>query len=254
MALTEIQIRQAKAKEKDYKLHDEKGLFLLVKTTDARYWRFKYRFTGKEKLLALGVYPSVSLKKARQKTHDARKQRDNDIDPGLLKKTRKMSLVEAAANTFQEIALEWYAKESPNWSEAHREKQKWLLQKNLFPYIGKNPIKDISPPVLLAALRKIESRGALETTRRAKQVSGQIFRYAVVTGRAERDPSADIKGALKTPQTRHFSAITDPVRVGQLLRAIDDYHGSVTVRAALKACATGLCKTRRTTANGVGRS
>lgn len=233
MALTDTKIKQAKPQNKDYKLADEKGLFLLVKTTGAKYWRHKYRFLGKEKLLALGVYPEVSLKEARRRRDEARQLLDRQIDPSQQKKALKLSQVTSHANTFEAIANEWLEREKGNWSPAHTKKQQWLLEKNLFPYLGTAPISEITPPALLAALRRIESRGALETTRRAKQVAGQIFRYAVATGRAERDPSADLKGALKTPVTSHFAAITEPKAVGKLLTILEGYSGTPTVKAAL---------------------
>lgn len=159
---------------------------------------------------------------------------DNGTDPSAVRRAEKMARVESGANSFEVIAREWFAKEQSNWSPAHVKKQLWLLENNLFPYIGKAPISSISPPTLLDALRRIESRGALETTRRAKQVASQVFRYAIATGRAERDPSTDLKGALKTPKTSHFSAITEPKAVGKLLNMIDEYEGTPTVKAALQ--------------------
>lgn len=234
MALTDTKIRQSKPKDKIYRLSDEKGLYLEINPNGSKYWRHKYRFGGKEKRLAYGVYPEITLKQARAKRDDARKLLDNGTDPSAVRRAQKAAQMESGANSFEVIAREWFAKEQSNWSPAHVKKQLWLLENNLFPYIGKDAISNITPPTLLAALRRIESRGALETTRRAKQVSSQVFRYAVATGRAERDPSADLKGALKTPKTRHFSAITDPKEVGQLLNMIDAYEGTATVKAALQ--------------------
>ena len=196
MSLTDIQCREASLKKKDYKLGDGRGLYLLVTKTGSKYWRLKFRFAQKEKVLALGVYPDVSLKKARDKTYLAKQQLEEGIDPTATRKAQKMSLLEKAANSFEVVAWEWYEKEQNAWSPAHIKKQKYLLERNLIPYLGKYPITDITPLILLDCLRRAESRGALETARRLKQVSGQIFRYAVATGRAERDPSADLRGAL----------------------------------------------------------
>lgn len=234
MPLTDITCREALPKEKDYKLSDGKGLYLLVNKKGNKYWRLKFRFAQKEKVLALGVYPEVSLKNARDKTYTARKLLDEGIDPTSIRKAQKLSILKASANSFEVIAWEWFEKEQNAWSPAHIKKQKYLLERNLIPYLGKYPITDITPLILLDCLRRAESRDALETARRLKQVSGQIFRYAVATGRAERDPSADLKGALKTPQVRHFSAITEPKKLGELLRAIDGFEGTPTVAIALR--------------------
>ncbi len=234
MPLTDTAIKQAKKQGKDYWLTDEKGLRLLVKKSGSKYWRLKYRYAGKQKTLALGVYPEISLKAARAKRSEARKLLEKGSDPGTVKRDNKNSLLDASQNSFEVIAREWYAKEKPGWSPAHIEKQLWLLETNLFPYIGREPISKITPPTLLAALRRIESRGAHETARRARQVAGQVFRYAVATGRAERDPSADLKGALRAPTVQHFSSIVTPNEVGALLLILDGYAGTCTVRAALQ--------------------
>ncbi|MDA1372723.1 MAG: integrase arm-type DNA-binding domain-containing protein [Proteobacteria bacterium] len=234
MALTNTSCKQAKAGPENYKLYDEKGLYLLVDKSGRKYWRQKYRYANKEKLLAHGVYPEVSLKDARDKTLSARKLLADGIDPSAERKARKQATIQSSENSFEVIALEWFAKEQIHWSPAHIKKQKGLLENNLLPYLGKLPISETTPTALLDCLRKIESRGALETTRRAKQVTGQIFRYAIATGRADRDPSADLRGALKTPKTSHFAAITEPQAFGALIRAIDSFQGTRTVAAALK--------------------
>ncbi len=234
MPLTDTAARQAKPKAKDYKLSDAGGLFLLVKTNGSKYWRLKYRYLGAEKLLALGVYPEVKLAGARRGADEARQQLRDGVDPGELRKIRKATKAEAAANSFQSVAEEWFAKQSPIWSEAHATKTLWMLERNLFPWLGTRPISDITPPELLASLRRIESRGAHDTAKRARQVAGQVFRFAVATGRAERDPSLDLRGALAASVKQHFPAITDPKAVGPLLQAIDDYRGTPVVRAALR--------------------
>ncbi|HEY3698963.1 MAG TPA: integrase arm-type DNA-binding domain-containing protein [Spongiibacteraceae bacterium] len=234
MSLTDLTVRLVKPKDKDFKLADANGLFLLVKKTGAKYWRFKYRYLGAEKLLALGVYPEVKLSEARRKVDDARKQLREGIDPSELRKVTKSSKMETAANSFQAVGLEWFAKQSRLWSEKHAAKTRWMLEKNLFPWLGSRPISIITPPELLATLRRIESRGAYDTANRVKQVSGQVFRYAVATGRAERDPSQDLRGALTASVTTHLAAITDPKAVGPLLNALDAYQGTPIVRAALR--------------------
>jgi integrase len=176
----------------------------------------------------------VKLSEARRKVDDARKQLRDGIDPSELRRVTKSSKMEAAANSFQAVGLEWFTKQSRLWSEKHAVKTRWMLEKNLFPWLGSRPISIITPPELLATLRRIESRGAYDTANRAKQVSGQVFRYAVATGRAERDPSQDLRGALTASVTTHLAAITDPKAVGPLLNALDAYQGTPIVRAALR--------------------
>ncbi len=232
--LTDTTAKQAKPKDKDYKLFDGGGLFLLVKTGGAKYWRLKYRFNGKEKLLALGVYPTITLKKARLRRQEAVTQIADDIDPSLFRQAAKHGRIESAANSFEAVGREWWVKQASSWSAAYSTKVERMLNSNLFPWLGKRPIAEITPPELLATLRRIESRGALETAKRTKQLAGQVFRYAVATGRAERDPSQDLKDALATPVKKHLAAITEPKEVGPLLLVLDGYHGSPIVRAALK--------------------
>ncbi|MFT6491126.1 MAG: integrase [Porticoccus sp.] len=234
MPFTAIAANQAKPKSKAYKLAVEKGLYLQVMPNGSKYWRLKYRFGGKEKVLALGVHPETNLKLAREKREEARKLLSNGIDPSDVKRAQKAYQCEAAGNSFQAIALEWFARKMADKSQGHQNRTMRALEKDLFPMIGSHPIGDITPPQLLAALRRIESRGAVETAYRAKQTAGQIFRYAVATGRAERDPSHDLKGALAIHKKKHLAAITDPKEVGKLLMAIDQYIGTPTVKAALQ--------------------
>lgn len=234
MSLTNTACKQASPKDRDYKLSDEKSLFLLVTKKGAKYWRLNYRFAKKQKTLALGVYPEVSLKEAREKTAAVRKSIDEGKDPSLIKKAQKLSILKAGANSFEVVAWEWFEKEKPSWSAKHIKKQKSLIENNLIPHIGKFPVTEITPLILLDCLRKAEARGVLETANRLKQISGQVFRYAVITGRLDRDPSIDLKDALKTPQAKHYAAITEPKQFGQLLRAIDGYEGTTTVAIALK--------------------
>jgi integrase len=234
MALTDTAVGQAKPKPRNYKLADAKGLYLLVQHNGARYWRYKYRFAGKEKLLALGPYPEVSLKDARAAADTARCHLRNAVDPGELRKAQKKSRLDAAANSFEGVALEWFAKQKPAWAENHWTKVHWMLEKNLFPWIGSRPISEITAPELLSVLRRIEARGAIETAKRVKMVAGQVFRFAVASGRAKDDPSQPLRGALATPIKRHLAAVTDPKEVGPLLVALDGYQGTPVVRAAVR--------------------
>jgi integrase len=234
MPLTDTAIRNAKAADKPYKLADEKGLFLLVNPTGGKWWRLKFRVGGKEKLLSLGVYPDVTLKEARDKRDTARKQLTQGIDPGEQRKVMKAVQADRAANSFEVVAREWYAKQAPSWATNHGDRVIRRLERDIFPWLGGRPIAEINAPELLGALRRIENRGAVETAHRALQNCGQVFRYAIATGRAERDPSPDLKGALSPVKGGHFSAVTEPKQVAELLRAIDDYVGTLTVKCALK--------------------
>ncbi len=242
MALTDPKVKQAKPKDKDYKLSDEKGLFLLVKTNGAKYWRLKYRHAGKEKLLAIGVYPEVGIKKARALRDEARKQLADGVDPSDIKRAEKASAKELAANSFELIGHEWHSKQKSKWTEQYASKKLRNMEKFLFPSLGHRPISTITAPDLLMVLRKVESRGTIETAYRLKQTLGQIFRYAIVTGRAERDPSADLKDALTKPKKKHLAAITKPDEVAQLLIAIDGFQGTPTVKAALKLSPLLFCR------------
>ena len=233
MPLTATTVKQAKPKDKAYKLADGRGLFLFVTSSGARYWRYKYRYAGKEKQLALGVYPEVSLADARDRHQEARDKLKHGIDPGEVRKVEKLTRHLAAAESFEAIAREWFAVKQHDRSKGHRDRTLRALEKDLFPVLGSRPISAITAPELLAVLRRIEARGAVETAHRAKQTAGQIFRYAVATGRAERDPSGDLKGALKPATKEHYSAITTPAEAGKLMLAIDEFEGTVVVKAAL---------------------
>jgi len=221
---------------KPFKLSDEKGLFLFVKPqTDGwgKWWRFKYRFEGKEKLLSLGTYPETSLAQAREKRDEARKQLAAGIDPGANRKAVKAAKAESAANSFEVIAREWGLKKIENWEEKnHRSKR--MLERNVFPWLGGKPIAEILPKDILACLRRVEDNGTIETAHRTLQICGQVFRYAVATGRVDRDITQDLKGALPPAKGEHFAAITEPKEVAELLRAIDGYQGSLPAVCALK--------------------
>lgn len=235
MALTDIAIRKAKPREKQYKLADEKGLFLLVHPNGSKYWRFKYYFGGKPKgPLALGVYPDVSLAEARDKRDEARKMLSKGTDPGLVKKLLKYSSKSVEKNSFEAIGREWFAKYSPIWKEKYAAKILRILEKDIFAWLGNNLIHEITPPVLLTTLQRIEGRGSKDTAHRVKQYCGRIFRFAIASGRAERDPSRDLDGALSPPVKSHFAAITDPQGAGELLRAINGYRGEFVTQCALR--------------------
>ena len=234
MALTDTSIKQAKPRDKAYKLFDGNGLYIEISPTGSKYWRLKYRFAGKEKRLALGVYPDVSLKQARLDSSQAKDLLGQGIDPSLDKKAKKVALVHSHANNFEAIAQEWHKQQSLKWSESYVLKVHSAMERDLFPFIGSFPIDQIKPQQLLEVFRKVESRGAVDTAHRLKQLVGQIYRYGVATGRVERDISADLKGALAPYKKGHFPAITDPKLVGPFLNMIYEYKGTATVRAALK--------------------
>ena len=230
--LTDTSIKNAKPKEKPYKISDERGLFILVNPNGSKLWRFRYRMDRKENLLSFKSYPEVSLKEAREKRDEARKMLRDGIDPSRAKKAQKAS--DSGADTFETISREWFEKFSSTWSPSHGERIIRRLERDVFPWIGKRPIKEINAPDLLSVLRRIEGRGAVETAHRASQNCGQVFRYAIATGRAERDPSGDLRGAIPPPKKTHHASITDPKEVGALLRAIDGYEGGLIVRAAFR--------------------
>lgn len=233
MALSDLSIRNAKPSDKPYKLPDEKGLFLLIHPNGSKYWRQKYRFNGKEKLLAFGVYPDISLKDARARRDDARKLLANGIDPGEAKKAQKAAGMERAANSFEVVAREWFSKNRDTWAPSHADKIITRLERDVFPWLGSKATTDISAPDVLAVLHRIEKRGTLDTAHRAKGNISQVMRYAIATGRAERDPCPDLRGALPPARETNFPSITDPVKVAELLRAMDAFSGTLVVKAAL---------------------
>lgn len=231
--LTNTKIKSAKYVPGKNKLFDGGGLFLLIKATGSKLWRLKYRFGGTEKLLAIGTYPQTSLADARQRRTDARSLLDKGIDPGAVKKAQKMAETEET-ETFEVIAREWHGKFSSTWAPSHADKIIRRLELYIFPWLGNKPIRSITPPDLLTCLRRLEEKGILDTAHRAKQNCGQVFRYAIATGRAERDPTPDLRGALPAIQKQHYAAITDPVEAGALLRTIDGYKGGFVTLCALK--------------------
>ncbi|MEN6332038.1 MAG: integrase arm-type DNA-binding domain-containing protein [Smithella sp.] len=231
--LTDLKVQKVKPQDKPISLFDGGGLYLLVTPSGGKLWRFKYRFAGKEKKIAFGSYPEISLICARQRRDDARRLLANNVDPGAVRKAQKQAKIEDI-ETFEVIAREWFNKFKPTWEESHSSRVLSRLEKNVFPYIGERPIVQVKAPELLGVLRRLEARGILHSAHNIRGICGQIFRYAVATGRAERDPSADLRGALPPVKTINRAAITNPVRVGELLRAIDCYRGSFVVQSALK--------------------
>lgn len=242
MPLTDTAIRNAKpgitpsgsVTAKPYKMGDAGGLYLEVAPSGGKWWRFKYRFDGKEKRMSLGVYPDVSLKDARQRRDEARKLVAAGVDPGENRKAQKLARSDQAANSFEVVAREWFAKFEPNWTAGHSSKILARLERDVFPWIGVRPIAELKAPELLACLRRVEDRGALETAHRALQNCGQVIRYAIATGRANRDIATDLRGALPPVKPTHHASITDPKKIAELLRAIDAYEGTFITKCALR--------------------
>ncbi len=226
------QVEAAKPEQKTYKLNAGDGLFLEVTPAGSKRWRLRYHFAGKEKMLSLGIYPAVSLMEAREACETAQNLIARGTDPSTHRKEEKEAAKQAAANSFEAVALEWLERQTDK-AEATQSKGRWLLQFAIDEF-GDRPISSITPPMVLAACRKLEAENKLETARRVKTKCGQVFRYAVATGRAERDPTPDLRGALKTPIVKHRAALTEPKDVGQLLRDIDQYGGQFTTLCALK--------------------
>ncbi len=239
MPLTEMQVRNAKAGENDkvVRLPDERGLYLEVRAGKKgqlrKGWRFRYEFQGRETMLSLGVYPDVSLKDARIRRDDTRKLIANGIDPSAARKADK-TIVQANAETFEFVAREWHKSHLSRSSESHAAEILHRLERDVFPWVGSKPVRDVTAPELLMVVRRIESRGAAETARRVLQYLSRIGRYAVATGRGERDPAADLRGALPPANKKHFASLTEAKDVAALLRAIDGYQGSHIVRCALR--------------------
>ena len=235
--LTDARIRGIKPADKIVRFYDSGGLYLEVSPAGGRWWRLKYRFAGKEKRLSLGVYPDVSLKDARECCAEAKKVLRQGLDPGVVRKEKRVEaqqVAQSATETFEAITREWHTKQAAKWVAGHAEKVLRRFELYLFPWIGARPIREITPPDLLQCLRRVEAKGAVETAHRALQTCGQVFRYALATGRVDRDPAADIRGALAPSKEIHRAAILDPPGVQALLRSIDLYRGSIITRQALR--------------------
>lgn len=216
MPLADTAIRAAKPAEKQQKLFDAKGLYLLITPSGTKSWRLKYHFQGKEKLISLGTYPATSLKEAREKAADARKAIENGIDPSAQRKLDK----QLAQNTFELVAMEWIERQKTKWSPSYADTTYRRLKRNLFPFIGSKPVNAITAPELLALLRKVEARGIIGTAHALKNHCSCIMRYAIATGRAERDPAADLRGALMPHVKKHRPALTTPEKVGRLMHSM----------------------------------
>jgi integrase len=234
--LTDAAVRTAKPGTTARKLYDGRGLFVQVVPAGGKWWRFRYSFDGKEKLLSLGTYPDIGVKQARDRRDEARKLLAEGKDPSAERQTDRAVRREAVRQdlAFEKIAREWFDRFKPNWAEGHADTIIRRLERDIFPWLGDRRIDEISAVELLEALRRVEARGALETAHRIAQICGQVFRYAIATGRAKRDPSADLRGALPPVKERHHAALTKPSEVAALLRAIDGYKGSFVTRCALR--------------------
>lgn len=232
--LSDAKVRNAKARKTPYKLSDDRGLYLLIAPAGGKWWRVNYRFGGKQKTLSMGVYPDVKLGNARERRDEARRLIANGIDPGEHRKVARAAKEQSAADSFEAVAREWFAKYSPRWATSHSDKIIKRLENDVFPWVGGKPISEISPPEVLKVLHRIEGRGAMDTAHRALQNCGQVFRYGVATGRVLSDPCRDLRGALRPLKHEHFAAITEPKAVAALLRAIDGFQGTFVVQSALR--------------------
>jgi len=234
MPLTVAAIKNAKPAARTRKIFDGQGLYLELSPKGGKWWRLKYRYGGKEKRLSLGVYPEVTLGEARDRRDVARRLLDKEIDPSEYRQSQKDSLKDASASSFEAVAREWFAVQEPGWAPSHSSKVIRRLENDVFPWIGAKPIGSLSAPQLLKVVRRIESRGVVETAHRTLAHCGQVIRYAIATGRADRDIASDLRGALAPFKRKHFAAVTEPLAVSRLLRQIGAYEGSYVVRAALQ--------------------
>lgn len=238
MALTDTFVKAIKHSGKPTgDKHTDGGAMYLLVNEGGKYWRMDYKFGGKRKTLALGVYPAVSVAEARKRRDKAREQLAAGTDPNAVKRVEKAAVISANANTLEVIAREWLAAKASGWSEDHADTTLERMEKNLFPWLGKRPLVDIEAPEVLSTLRRIEARGAIDTTHRVKSILDNVFRFAIATGRATRNPAADVGVALQTTVKGHHPAITDAQRFGQMMRDIETYTGSYITRAALKISA-----------------
>ncbi|KGS41973.1 tyrosine-type recombinase/integrase [Burkholderia pseudomallei] len=245
MPLTDIQVRNAKARAAPYKLTDGNGMFLLVQPNGAKYWRLSYRFLGKQKTLALGVYPAVTLATARKKRDEAREQIAAGIDPGEAKKDARRAAEIAAANSFEAVAREWFDSQRPGWSDGYAEKVLNSLEVDVFPKIGPRPIAEIDSPQMLSIVREVEARGVRETAKRILQRSRAVFQYGIMTGRCSRNPAADIDAQTvlkKGPGVQHMARVK-ATEIPQLMRDIDAYQGDLVTRLALRLMALTFVRT-----------
>ncbi|MGF6192095.1 tyrosine-type recombinase/integrase [Serratia sp. 2723] len=240
MSLNARQVETAKPRDKAYKLADGGGLYLMVNTNGSKYWRMKYRFAGKEKKLSFGIYPDISLAEARTKRDEARKVLANDKDPGEVKKAEQLAKRLSVTNTFEAIALEWYSAKVSGWSNNYADYVKRAFKNNVFPYLGSRPVNEIKPLELLSVLQRMEKRGAPELASKVRQRCSEVFRYAIVTGRAEYNPAADLGSALQVHEKQHYPFLT-AAELPEFLQKLSSYSGSlITLLATRLLMLTGL--------------
>lgn len=237
MPLTDVQVRKAQPKDKGYRLADEQGLHLYVSVAGGKLWRYRYEFQGKEKLLSLGAYPGVSLVEARQLRDSAKKILQSGKDPGLAKKANKLTVAKQQAETFEDIAREWHAQQLGHWSVVHADDVITSLERDVFPHIGSMPVRDVTPPLMLEVLRKIESRDARETTHRIRQRCSDVFLFAIASARGENDPAAIVKGALKPIIRRRQPAVTDIDEAREVLKRTEETPAHVVTKLAVRLLA-----------------
>ena len=232
--ITDTKVRNAKPRDAQYKLSDDRGLCLLVSPNGGKWWRFNYRFDGKQKTLSMGVYPQVGLADARARRDAARCLIAAGSDPSDHRKATKAAQGQITENTFEAVAREWFERFKPRWAASHSSKVIRRLEVDLFPWLGHRPVAEINAPEVLKCVHRVEGRGAKDTAHRALQNAGQVLRYAVATGRIASDPTRDLRGAIAPATHKHFAAITEPAAVGELLRAIDGFKGTFVVQCALR--------------------
>ncbi|EFK0311887.1 tyrosine-type recombinase/integrase [Escherichia coli] len=233
MALTDIQIKRAKPQDKPYTMNDGHGLSLLIKPDGSKGWRFRFRFAGKARLMSFGSYELVSLAEAREKRDTARKQVANGIDPVEERKAQKLAQKLSTENSFESVSREWHAAKADRWTIAYREEIIKTFEQDVFPFIGKRPISEIKPLELLEVLKRIEKRGALEKTRKVRQRCGEVFRYAIITGRAEYNPAPDLAIALAIPKQKHHPFLSAE-ELPHFVRDLESYTGSIITKNATK--------------------
>lgn len=240
--LTDSAVKGAKTKAKAYHLTDGQGMYLLVKSNGRKYWRMDYSLHGRRNKYAIGIYPAVSLKEARRRRDEAKQLIADGIDPIQYRKLAKDQQREAHENSFEAVSMDWFSRNNQKWTPGYARTIEQRLKLNLFPWLGDRPITEITAPELLRVLRRIESRGAVETTYRTRQIASNVFRYGVSCGICDRDPASDLIGALSPKNPKKMAAITEPAEVGGLMRAIDGYHGDLITRCALKFSALTFCR------------